>query len=470
MNLPNFLTYSTFDFYCLLAEKRLRLALVAPFLVSLAFLFSLPCIAEPIFSEGMKLRIVNDIYLGPDGSVVKVANIPEKLKGENTTTIRIRWTKIPDSRFIPKGAEYVISKVKTFVPENVEKDSELDSVLSVLRYAPKPAYVEIEFASGPFKSMRFGSTKNFVLPTFSDIQQRFAGIFHFYTVGSSLAELTPNGYVDPLADGRQNNAIRGLCKSAWNQFKNTLDAEDKDLADATTLSFVASSQATLANSNIADGVPIIEISDGFLNEVWSAVYILSQPGHPDFESTASRQFSYCYNHFTSGRTSSQLRLKPKKYAETITTILSQLNNSNPGFRDSCYKSALIFVLAHEFGHIRKNDPSFPASSKVIARTRERKADEYAIESMMNLKLCPLAALFSINSVTTLESSSTRGVFLYPSLASRAKMILRGSEFYFSTHSSFPASPMFRLTALEKINELLYLVQINLDAQEDDSYL
>ena len=134
-----------------------------------------------------------------------------------------------------------------------------------------------------------------------------------------------------------------------------------------------------------------------------------------------------------------------------------------------FGTCVVFVMAHELGHLYYRHPSYDTVSAEAARANEDQADQFALEIMRRIGEAPLGMPLFFTILAHLESYSGDAGYLenrarstHPVTASRIRAIARALEKSSEDYSRTSANPARKSLDIRNVATQLDVIALNLE--------
>jgi hypothetical protein len=134
-----------------------------------------------------------------------------------------------------------------------------------------------------------------------------------------------------------------------------------------------------------------------------------------------------------------------------------------------FGTCVVFVMAHELGHLYYRHPSYDTVSAEAARANEEQADQFALEIMRRIGEAPLGMPLFFTILAHLESYSGDAGYLenrarstHPVTAGRIRAIARALEKSSEDYSRTGANPAKKSLDIRNVATQLDVIAVNLE--------
>jgi hypothetical protein len=134
-----------------------------------------------------------------------------------------------------------------------------------------------------------------------------------------------------------------------------------------------------------------------------------------------------------------------------------------------FGTCVVFVMAHELGHLYYRHPSYDAVGVEVARANEEQADQFALEIMRRIGEAPLGMPLFFTILAHLEPYSGDAGYLenrarsrHPVTASRIRAIARALEKSSEDYSRTSANPAKKSLDIKNVAKELDVIAVSLE--------
>ena len=166
----------------------------------------------------------------------------------------------------------------------------------------------------------------------------------------------------------------------------------------------------------------------------------------------------------------KLTTKPYRPLEVLGIPASAREDSHvQNVFQRAFGTCVVFVMAHELGHLYYGHPSYDTVSAEVARANEEQADQFALEIMRRIGEAPLGMPLFFTILAHLEPYSgdvgyleNRARSTHPVTAGRIRAIARALEKSSEDYSRTGANPARKSLEIRNVATQLDVIAVNLE--------